>query len=213
MTKTITVTVTEDAINNLESFVDSAVNDKEEYLDNWAKGDGYTEEDFKAANETINEVKAFMAGLKAALEAEPGEQTQKPEQTRVPANNLPLTPTHIRHGWAIYSANEAATKDGAGFWNNRDGWSLEEGAVMYPPEWVGHYALPMSLGQDRKWVNLPLARQTTESELFGALAVFCESQNLPHQSADELLAREDLKAFQSRWLEQFIRQWEAAMDE
>ena len=56
--------------------------------------------------------------------------------------------------YAIYSANESATQDGQGFWNIRQGWVDEEDATLFTAEQADHYALPMSLGQDRQWVNL-----------------------------------------------------------
>ncbi|MCR1345352.1 hypothetical protein NRY68_05960 [Acidithiobacillus ferrooxidans] len=55
-------------------------------------------------------------------------------------------------GWLqIYSPNEAATSDGAGFWSNEDGW-VEEGAetLFDVPECM-EYQLPLSLGRDAEW--------------------------------------------------------------
>lgn len=69
MTGQINVAITEAEFQNLESFVESAINDKEEYLENWARNDGYTEEDLRNSDQSIKEVKAFMAGLKSAFEA------------------------------------------------------------------------------------------------------------------------------------------------
>lgn len=109
--------------------------------------------------------------------------------------------------WVIYSANEAATLDGAGFWNTGHGWCHEEDANLFTREEVGCYSLPISLGQDRRWLNLELARQTTEEALCEALKQFCTTENLPLSSADELLAGRVLMPYQRRWLEQFIRQW------
>lgn len=118
--------------------------------------------------------------------------------------NTPLTMDE----WVIYSPNEAATLGGAGFWNTGHGWCQEEEANVFSREEVGRYALPVSLGQDRRWLNLQLARQTTEEALCEALQQFCAAENLPLASADEVLAARELQPYQSHWLEQFIRQWD-----
>lgn len=211
MSKQIIITVTEEAAKNIESFLSEAIDQKEEYLANWATGDGYTEEDFRTTRESIEQARAFMSQLTTGFE----ETAENEAPAAVPEDILKAedayNPMLIRHGWVIYSANEASTMDGAGFWNRRSGWCLEEEADAFPPEWVDNYALPMSLGQDRKWLNLPLAKKTTETSLCKALHVFCDSQNLPQASADELLAGHDLEAFQARWLEQFIQQWDRVM--
>lgn len=210
MSKQIIITVTEEAAKNIESFLSEAVDQKEEYLANWATGDGYTEEDFRTTRESIEQARAFMSQLTTAFE-EPAENEAPAAMPEDILKAEDASPMLIRHGWVIYSANEASTMDSAGFWNRRSGWCLEEEADAFPPEWVDNYALPMSLGQDRKWLNLLLAKKTTETSLCKALHDFCDSQNLPQASADELLAGHDLEAFQVRWLEQFIQQWDRVM--
>ncbi|KXS55061.1 MAG: Uncharacterized protein AWU57_564 [Marinobacter sp. T13-3] len=66
----------------------------------------------------------------------------------------------IRFSWegrmqVIYSPNEAATMGGRGFWNTQHGWVDLEDATRFTREQAEHYALPMSLGQDRQWLDDP----------------------------------------------------------
>ena len=212
MIQQISINLTQDAINNLDSFVESAIGERKEYLANWARGDGYTDEDFKAAEESIKAAQQLVSQMKEALASATNDEAATPVKVDHDGTDSreAYTPAMIAEGWVIYSAREAATMDGAGFWNTGHGWCQEGDANMHPAEYVGHYALPSSLGQDRHWINLPLAKRTTEAALCNALAVFCESQNLPQESADDLLILRDLKPFQLQWLKQFIRQWERA---
>lgn len=64
--------------------------------------------------------------------------------------------------FAIYSPNEAATNDGAGFWNSEQGWVTQEGASVFSAEETRHSSLPMSTGQDARWV--PVQWQVPNSE-------------------------------------------------
>ena len=116
-------------------------------------------------------------------------------------------------GWVIYSPSEAATGTG-GFWNIQKGWVEREDATWYPSCLAGSYSLPQSLGQDRNWMNLNLADIRTEKGLSLALQTFCTANALPQQCAAELLSdpRTVLTSAQSLWLEQFCRQWEAAVE-
>lgn len=210
MTKQLTITASEEVAKNIGSFLDEAINEKEEYLANWARSDGYTEEDFRTTRESIDQVRGLMNQLSTGLEdlAEPAGAISE----TMPKGRDAYTPDMVHQPWVIYSAKEAAKVDGQGFWNNGHGWCLEEDANVFPAEWVGHLSLPTSLGQACQWqfINLPLMKQRTEAALCHALRVFCDSQNLPHESADDILAEHNLKPFQSRWLHQFIQQWERA---
>ncbi len=59
------------------------------------------------------------------------------------------------HGWAIYSANEAAAGGSGGWWNTEEGWmDDEEYATVFPESAKTGYELPMALGQDACWVAL-----------------------------------------------------------
>lgn len=49
----------------------------------------------------------------------------------------------------------------------------------------------------------------TIDQLAGELEAWCEANNLPFVSADELISR-DVTAEQRAWLEQFLDRWEAA---
>ena len=55
--------------------------------------------------------------------------------------------------YVIYSPNEsAASDDGAGFWNNEDGWTLLEGATEFSGSGKDSFNLPIATGQDARWV-------------------------------------------------------------
>lgn len=53
--------------------------------------------------------------------------------------------------YVIYSANESATSDGAGFWSNIDGWTVFEGATRFAGYDIANLDLPVSVGGDAKW--------------------------------------------------------------
>jgi hypothetical protein len=53
----------------------------------------------------------------------------------------------------IYSPNESATSEGAGFWNNEDGWTTFSGATKFTSTEIGELKLPISLGGDAKWAS------------------------------------------------------------
>lgn len=55
-------------------------------------------------------------------------------------------------GWLrIYSPNEAATSDGAGFWSNEDGWVEEGTETLFDVPECMECQLPLSLGRDAGW--------------------------------------------------------------
>ncbi len=54
----------------------------------------------------------------------------------------------------IYSPSEAALSgDGAGFWNNDDGWTTLEGATRFEPSEMLTVSLPVATGGDVRWVR------------------------------------------------------------
>lgn len=58
--------------------------------------------------------------------------------------------------FVIYSPNESATSDGAGFWSNKDGWTALEGAdrFFYAESQLRNLRLPVAVGGDAAWVPL-----------------------------------------------------------
>lgn len=72
----------------------------------------------------------------------------------------PLNELHV-----IYSPNESASSDGAGFWSNEDGWVLFDAATKFTTAERDSLNLPIATGQDAKWVS--------ESE---AAAAYAESE-------------------------------------
>jgi hypothetical protein len=61
-------------------------------------------------------------------------------------------PLPINEMYVIYSPNESATSDGAGFWSNEDGWTTFSGATRFTSSEIGELKLPISTGQDAQWV-------------------------------------------------------------
>jgi len=62
----------------------------------------------------------------------------------------------LLHGcdqFVIYSANEAATNDGRGFWNRNIGWTWLADADRFEESELDPRWLPMSLGNDRQYVR------------------------------------------------------------
>lgn len=54
--------------------------------------------------------------------------------------------------FAIYSPNEAAIQDGAGYWNSNMGWGDEIAATLFTKEETEVLGLPLSTGKDARWV-------------------------------------------------------------
>ena len=50
----------------------------------------------------------------------------------------------------------------------------------------------------------------TEAQLCDALEVYCREQSLPHESADELVARDSTTRDQQDWLSAFNDAWDSA---
>jgi len=60
--------------------------------------------------------------------------------------------------YAVYSPNESALNDGAGFWNNQEGWTDREHATLFSLLDTQTLNLPLSTGQDALWVLYSDAR-------------------------------------------------------
>lgn len=135
------------------------------------------------------------------------------ESPTATSNTPAVDAQSIATGWVIYSPNKAALDGGGGFWNNDLGWGAREDAHTYPADQIANMSMPMSPARDGRWLNLALLEQKTESQLCDALDAFCNVKNLPQWSADELLVGYDLQPHESRWLEQFIAQWDRVMGE
>lgn len=60
--------------------------------------------------------------------------------------------------FVIYSPNEAAVSDGAGFWNNEDGWVEFDEATRFSEDEIRVFSLPISVGGDAKFVEETAAR-------------------------------------------------------
>lgn len=67
--------------------------------------------------------------------------------------------------FAVYSPNEAAINDGAGFWNSEQGWVTQEFASVFSAEETRHSSLPMSTGQDARWVPVEWHIQNSDEWL------------------------------------------------
>jgi hypothetical protein len=93
-------------------------------------------------------------------------------------------------GWLqIYSPNEAATSDGAGFWSDEDGWTEEGGETLYDVKDCMEKRLPKALGGDAEW---RFVRACTASQV--AVARHIRSAYLAgnRQDSDEYAATEAL---------------------
>jgi len=56
--------------------------------------------------------------------------------------------------FVIYSPNEAAVGDGAGFWSNEDGWVDLEQATRFEKSEIDNLNLPHATGMDAVWMPL-----------------------------------------------------------
>ncbi|HCE5826568.1 TPA: hypothetical protein NHK69_003053 [Pseudomonas aeruginosa] len=54
--------------------------------------------------------------------------------------------------WVVYSPNESAVSDSAGFWSNEFGWVLFDQATRFSKEEAGSLQLPLSTGRDARFV-------------------------------------------------------------
>lgn len=60
--------------------------------------------------------------------------------------------------YVIYSANEAANSDGAGFWSNSYGWTMLQDATVFSDAERHLFLLPHSAGLDAFWVERAAAK-------------------------------------------------------
>ena len=61
--------------------------------------------------------------------------------------------------WVIYSPNESAISDGAGFWSGEHGWVELDQATHFSTAQASDVALPMATGHDAHFVALGAAVQ------------------------------------------------------
>jgi hypothetical protein len=61
--------------------------------------------------------------------------------------------------WVIYSPNESAISDGAGFWSNEHDWVELDQATHFSLAQAYDVALPMATGHDARFVALSEAVQ------------------------------------------------------
>jgi hypothetical protein len=85
--------------------------------------------------------------------------------TYLPFDNTPLL-------YVIYSPNESAINDGAGFWSNQNGWTELDEATKFLHSEKQTLNLPISTGQDAKWVLYDEAREHCGSATTEAIKAF-----------------------------------------
>lgn len=54
--------------------------------------------------------------------------------------------------WVVYSPNESAISDSAGFWSNEFGWGQFDRATLFSAKETGSLQLPISTGGDARFV-------------------------------------------------------------
>lgn len=59
--------------------------------------------------------------------------------------------------FVVFSPNESSVSDGAGFWSNEHGWVPLDQATRFSPEESESANLPVSTGQDARWLLASLA--------------------------------------------------------
>ncbi|PND29598.1 hypothetical protein C1I89_31235 [Achromobacter pulmonis] len=61
--------------------------------------------------------------------------------------------THVASDCSVvYSCNESAISDSAGFWPNEFGWVQFDQATRFSTEEIGRLQLPTSTGRDARFV-------------------------------------------------------------
>lgn len=205
---TLTIKLTEDHITSLMELVEAGTEHMTEKMD--AERD-YTAEDIAGMHYSIECADEVVTSIRVALATVLSESSPA-RQPDIAADSTPAPKATLSTNtpqWLIYSAKEAATRDGAGFWSLTEGWVPQEQATEFCANHVGSYALPQSLGQDRGWFDRSLLTATTEAGLVALYSAFCNAQGLQHDlSADDLLAEIDHTPANKRWLEQFLSQWD-----
>ncbi|EPL3588640.1 hypothetical protein PIQ52_002006 [Pseudomonas aeruginosa] len=61
--------------------------------------------------------------------------------------------------WVVYSPNESATSDSAGFWSNEFGWVQFDQATRFSLEEALYAEIPVAVGRDARFVPWQEARQ------------------------------------------------------
>lgn len=62
--------------------------------------------------------------------------------------------------YVVYSPNESAASNGAGFWNNELGWVEFDGADKFKASEITSLRLPIATGGDAKWVTFDEAKRS-----------------------------------------------------
>lgn len=65
------------------------------------------------------------------------------------SGSSPTTPSDF---YVIYSSNESAINDGAGFWSNAHGWVDQESATRFSHAESKTFNMPLSTGKDARWM-------------------------------------------------------------
>lgn len=60
--------------------------------------------------------------------------------------------SHLAQMHVIFSRKECELGDGAGYWSNEDGWTGFDSATKFTAAEMGSFDLPISSGQDAKWM-------------------------------------------------------------
>lgn len=84
----------------------------------------------------------------------------RPCEVRVPTDG-------IRRTRLLYSTNESATMDGQGYYSLELGWTYLENATRFSEAEAKRFEqsrLPQSLGQDRHWIDDPVADLGTDQD-------------------------------------------------
>lgn len=63
------------------------------------------------------------------------------------------------NGWVVYSPNESAISDSAGFWSNEFGWVQFDQATCFSFEEALDAEMPVSFGRDARFVPWLEAQQ------------------------------------------------------
>lgn len=98
--------------------------------------------------------------------------------------------------YVIYSPNESATCFGAGFWNNEDGWTEFEGATLFSEAEARSLNLPMSVGNDARFVEKAAAWAAYCGERGTQIARVRLTADVDYALGDE--TAEEMRAFLER---------------
>ncbi|MCW3660294.1 hypothetical protein ACVSNE_00210 [Pseudomonas aeruginosa] len=67
--------------------------------------------------------------------------------------------SEVGDAWVVYSPNESAVGDSAGFWSNEFGWVTLDQATCFSAEEIGRLQPPISTGGDACFVPWQEAQQ------------------------------------------------------